>query len=116
MQSSLQKLRLPFTTFLLKLRRIVVNLYYYPPDFVEQENTKVEIRGQWYKYVADTQGMVQLNDQWSNNFARIGKEIRDDFKKYFNSVPGSVPWQEMMVNGPENVFDEQILEQWNYNW
>ena len=76
MQSSLQKLRLPFTTFLLKLRRIVVNLYYYPPDFVEQENTKVEIRGQWYKYVADTQGMVQLNDQWSNNFARIGKEVR----------------------------------------
>ena len=55
-----------------------MNLYYCPPDFEDQENGSVEITGQWHRDVADVQGMVQLNNQGSNNFARIAKEVRDD--------------------------------------
>ena len=66
---------------------------YCSPDFVDQENGSVEIPGYWRKGVADMQGIVQLNNQGSESFARIAKEVRDNFKEYFNLVKSSVPWQ-----------------------
>ena len=66
---------------------------YCPPDFVDQENGDVETSGQWRREVARVQGMVQLNNQGSNNYARIAKDVRDSFKEYLYSAQGSVPWQ-----------------------
>ena len=80
---------------------------YCSPDFVDQENGSVEIPGRWRRVVADVQGMMQLNNQGSNNFARIAKEVRDNFKEYFNFVQSSISLQDNVVNNPTNAFDEQ---------
>ena len=63
-------------------------------DFVDQVNGSVEISRPWHREVADVQGMVQLNKQGSNDFERIVKEVRGNFKKYFNLIQGSIPWQD----------------------
>ena len=77
---------------------------YCSSNFVDQENGSVEIPGQRRREVADVQGMVQLNNQSLNNFARIAKEVRDNFKEYFSLVEGSVPWQDEVVKSTTNCF------------
>ena len=42
--------------------------------------------------------MMQLNNQGSNNFARITKEVRDNFKEYLNFVQSSISLQDNVVN------------------
>ena len=60
---------------------------YCPPDFVDQENGSVKIPGQW-------SSKLLICKEWrSNNFAGIAKEVRDNFKEYFNSVQIFVPRQ-----------------------
>ena len=41
---------------------------------------------------------MQLNNQGSNNFARITKEVRDNFKEYLNFVQSSISLQDNVVN------------------
>ena len=74
---------------------------------MDQGNGSLEIPGQWLREVAHVQGMVQLNNQGSNSFARIAKEACDNFKEYFNSVLCSVCQQDKLVNSTTNAFDEQ---------
>ena len=83
------------------------NFSYCPPDFVDQDDGSVQIPGQWRREVHDVQGMERINCQGSNNSAREAKEIRNDFKEYFNSGEGSVPWQHKLVNSTTNSFDER---------
>lgn len=81
---------------------------YCPLDFVDQENGRVEIRGHWRRQVGDVQEMIQINSKGSNNFARIAKEVRDNFKEYFNSVQGSIPWRDKVdKNSTTNAFGEK---------
>ena len=47
---------------------------------------------------ADTQGLVRISRQGSNNRSADAKVIRDRFKDYFNSNEGAVPWQNNMFN------------------
>ena len=47
------------------------------------------------------------NNQSSNYFARIAKEVRDSFEEFFNFVQGSVPWQDKVVNSTIHAFDQQ---------
>ena len=42
----------------------------------------------------------------SYNHSRDAKQVRDDFRDYFNSETGSVPWQLTMVTSTSNRFDE----------
>ena len=80
--------------FLMKTQSKSSGFDYRALDFVDQVNGSVEISRPWHREVADVQGMVQLNNQGSNDFERIVKEVRGNFKKYFNLIQGSVPWQD----------------------
>ena len=42
----------------------------------------------------------------TNNYTRKAKEIRDNFREYFNSNAGSVPWQLDRVRSKTLIFDE----------
>ena len=51
-------------------------------------------------------GFLPLRRIGSNNYSRSAKEIRDDFRDYFNSEEGSVPWQWETVLRTRDPFDE----------
>ena len=76
-------------------------------DFLDQENGSVAMPGQWCREVADMQGFVQHNNYGSIDFTRIATEVRDNFKDYFNSVQGSVPWQDKVVNSTKHAFHKK---------
>lgn len=52
-------------------------------------------------------GLLPLKRAGSNNYSRSAKEIRDDFRDYFNSKEGSVPWQWETVLSTRDPFDER---------
>ena len=88
------------------LMKHVTNLYC-PTDFVDQEDIRGRVPGNWRDDVNDFQGMLPIGNQGSNNFARTAKEVRNAFKDYFNSTEGAVAWQNEMVNSTSNPFDEE---------
>ena len=52
-------------------------------------------------------GLAPLTQDGFNNYSREAKNVRDDFRDYFNSPEGSVPWKWDCVNSTENPFDKQ---------
>jgi len=51
-------------------------------------------------------GLLPLMRAGSNNYSKSAKEIRDDFRDYFCSEEGSVPWQWETVLRTRDPFDE----------
>ena len=77
-----------------------------PPDYVDQETAKGTLPGRWRVEANGVQGLTVLGTQGSNNFSRIAKEVRSDFKDLFNSPQGEVSWQNHVVQSTSDPFDE----------
>ena len=45
-------------------------------------------------------------DTGSNNFSILTKNVRDNFKAYFNSDIGTLPWQLEYIHSTSNHFDK----------
>ena len=56
---------------------------YCPPDYVDQETAQGTLPGRWPVEANGVQGLTALGIQGSNNFSRIAKEVRNDFKDLF---------------------------------
>ena len=54
----------------------------------------------------ETEGLLPLKKAGSNNYTRSAKEVRDNFREYFNSPAGSVPWQWETVSSTQDPFDD----------
>ena len=77
---------------------------YCPPDYVDQ--AQGTLPGRWRVEASGVQGLTVLGIQGSNNFSRIAKEVRNDFKDLFNSPQGEVSWQNHVVQSTSDPFDE----------
>ena len=75
---------------------------YCPPDYVDQGT----LPGRWRVEANEVQALTGLGIQGSNNFTRIAKEVRNDFKDLFNSAQGEVSWQKNVVQSTSDPFEE----------
>ena len=53
-------------------------------------------------------GLVSICTNGSNNYSKSAKNVRDDFRNYFNCHEGSVSWQLDMITCTSNAFDERL--------
>ena len=90
--------------FLMKTQAIDSNYAYCPNAYADQSRRGGR-PGQWRN---DVVGLTQLTSQGSNNFSYDAKQVRDNFKSYFNSEQGSLPWQDEITRSTTNPFDEQF--------
>ena len=92
--------------FLMTSQSNTDNFSYCPVNYVDQENTRGRVPGQWRNEVADIQGLTPAGSQGTHNFTRNAKVVRDTFKEYFNFQEGAVSWQEQVIDRTSNPFDE----------
>ena len=81
---------------------------YCPPTFVDEEIDNGEIRkGLWREDVKEfNNALSNIKTMSSNNYSVLAKEVRDNFKDYFNSADGEVSWQNKYIDSTTNYFDE----------
>ena len=79
---------------------------YCPPGYVDQETEFGITPGQWRGDSSANTGLQPLLNASSNNYTQDARIVRDNFRDYFNSEEGSVPWQNAMVTSTSNRFDE----------
>ena len=82
---------------------------YCPPDYVDLELNGSFKLGGWREDNENT-GMLNITNLGSNNYSLEAKTVRDNFRDYFNSDAGSVPWQNEMVTCTSYSFDREL---WN---
>ena len=71
------------------MRKSIRNMYC-PPDYVDQKTSQGLSPESWRNEATEIQGLVGLIAQGSNNSTRAAKELRNDFKNYFNSEHGKL--------------------------
>ena len=81
------------------------NNAYCPPDFVDLEHNGTIREGAWRQENNCNSGFQDARSMGSNNYSVTAKVTRDNFRDYFISNAGAVPWQNDMVLATENTFD-----------
>ena len=76
---------------------------YFEPSMVDREVRDSFMPGQWRQY--ENPALEGVTNIGSNNYTRTAKKIRDDYRDYFNSTHGSVPWQMERVTSTYDTFD-----------
>ena len=71
---------------------------YCSSDYIDQETPQGTLPGRWRVEANGVQRLTVLGIQGSNNFSRIAKEVRNDFK--------DLSWQNHVVQGTSDPFDE----------
>lgn len=68
---------------------------YAPEGTFDRENieTGEMIPGSWRNDEMPVESLLPLAQQGSNNYSNNAKEIREDFREYFISPQGEIPWQ-----------------------
>ena len=56
-----------------------------PPDYFDQKTVQGTLPGRWRVEANRFQDLTGLGIQESNNFTRISKEVRSDFKDLLNT-------------------------------
>ena len=65
---------------------------YVPLNFVDMDNRP----GDW-RQLANENRLLDLGKLSSNMSSNLAREIRDNFKNFFVSEAGKIPWQEEVV-------------------
>ena len=74
---------------------------YIAPSDVDAEIDGQWVKGQWRKQMDERLRSVRLKR--SPNTSTVAKTIRDNFREYFISENGSVPWQDTVTFGVSNT-------------
>ena len=69
---------------------------YCPPSLVDSEKGGEITSGSWRGEC--TSNFTPIQQTASNNYSRNAEKVRDQFKNYFTSPNGEVPWQLQVVN------------------
>ena len=81
------------------------NFPYYQKELVDRETNDGEIiAGTWRTNVYN-HALTDISNLGSNNYSVLAKEVRNNFKIYFNSCASSLPWQLDHVQSTEDYFD-----------
>ncbi|CAB3993019.1 Hypothetical predicted protein [Paramuricea clavata] len=79
---------------------------YCPLNYTDHESAAGQQSGEWRRGENINEGIVPIPQTGSNNYSKSAKNVRDDFKEYFNSKQGAVSWQMDMVTRTLNTFDK----------
>ena len=83
--------------FLIKGKCFESGSQYFPGSLIDQENNG-RIQNASWRTECFNQALLQVSNTSSNNYSQLAKEIGDNFKAYFFSENGSVPWQWTVVH------------------
>ena len=78
---------------------------YCPSTLIDQDTDRGMTNGTWRNTTSS--GIIDMTQVGSNIFTKQAKEVRDDYRDYFNSPEGEVSWQLDMVTSTTNTFDQQ---------
>ena len=78
---------------------------YCPPDFIDNDFNGHILHRNWRSNSDVPGGLVSMRNVGSNTYSADAKAVRDDFRDYFNSPEGALPWQYDTVTATENPFD-----------
>ena len=81
------------------------NFQYYNKDLVDRETGDGGIIPGTWRTNAHNHALTDVSSLGSNNYSVLAKTVRNDFKTYFNSHTGSLPWQIDHVQSTEDYFD-----------
>ena len=83
-----------------------VVLHNYPPEMVDRESQYGTRFGSWRDDVQNYSGLIPLQMQVaSNNYSQDAKTVRENFKDFFSTGDGQVPWQMDSITQVHNSFD-----------
>ena len=91
----------------MKIQRLNGEHDYCPPGFADQDGYQVQRRGDWRASVQGYTGLAPIHSLGSNNYSRTAKDVREEFKKYFNSPESAVSCQQDHISRTINPFDEE---------
>ena len=77
---------------------------YCPSSFVDCDEGGTVLEGDWRNDTQD-QALLNVSNTGSNNHSQLAKKVRDNFRDFFCSEQGAVPWQQSMVTRTNNLFD-----------
>ena len=101
MVKNVVKATITLYNFLLISQREQDAYTYCPHNFVDQNGRKERvIPGQWRQDTGATAGLSRLDRdaRSSNNSSKSAQKVGDDYKEYFNSLEGAVPWKWMQLH------------------
>ena len=61
--------------------------------------------GEWRNDENQTEGILPIGNAASHNYSRDARQVRDNFKIYFNSEAGAVQWQNERIQRTADPFD-----------
>lgn len=93
---SVTKAVVAFHNFFMHGRKFGEGNIYCPHGFAE---------GDWKNGENQTEGILPLGNVASHNCSRDAGQVRDDFKRYFISEVGAVPWQNEGLERKADPFD-----------
>lgn len=91
--------------FLMAGRHSEINNSYCPHDYVDVECEGHVREGLWRRQGNNCPGLQDVTNLGSNNYSVNAKNVRDNFRDYFNSNAGSVPWQQAAVTSTSDSFN-----------
>ena len=78
---------------------------YFPPGYADEETPSGIKEGGW-RAEGDSAALAEIHRIGSNTYSKEAKDIREDFKHYFTSTEGSLPWQSEIIASTLCRFDE----------
>lgn len=81
------------------------NFQYYQKELVDRETDDGGVISGTWRTGAYNHALTDISNLGSNNYSVLAKEVRSNFKTYFNSCTGSLPWQLDYVQSTEDYFD-----------
>ena len=91
---------------LLQVDHLIITVLTVELVMFNQETERGLLPGQWRDEASYRAGFIPLSNGSSNNYAQDARIVRDNFRDFFNSEEGSVPWKRAMVMSTSNRFDE----------
>lgn len=84
-------------------------------NYIDEESAAGHQSGQRRSDATVNEWLVSMPTNGSNNYSRSAKEVRDDFKDYFNSPQGAIKlltgrWTLSVVHQIHTMIDEQQLQ------
>jgi len=83
--------------FLMHNRTFLNSNTYCPSDFIDRDGPSGTTPGQWRNEVQGDTGLTNCTNLGSRNYSRDAKTVRDNFRDFFLSPMGQVPWQNEMI-------------------
>ena len=79
------------------------NRLYCPDGYVDSFDNDLLTLGKWRE---NDNRLTSISKQGTNNYSKSDAKVRENFKRYFSSQSGAVPWQTTVLTSTSCYFDE----------